>query len=174
MNDMQTTPEASDLAGLLADHLQAEEAVLTAALPVLRAIRAAFTDQASGSLPAGTEDQQRLARLVSDMRERRRHWREGLARRLQCPVEAITVSGILDRLPPNRHDLVRADAERVRNLARELVGLNHWLNIHLRIYCDAYRRLLRGLTGTVQHSGRYGPAGKAEVNDFRPLIQIQG
>jgi hypothetical protein len=170
---MQANPQ-NDLADLLADHLRAEEALLTAALPVLRAVQAGFKDRSKDGLPTGTAEQQRLALLVNDMMERRRCWRGDLARRLQCPVGVVSVTRILERLPPDRRAPLRADADRVRDLARELVALNHWLSVHLRIYLDAYRRLLRDLTRTAHHSGRYGRAGKAEVNEFRPLIQIQG
>ena len=39
---------------------------------------------------------------------------------------------------------------------------------------DAYQRVLCDLTGTASNSGRYGPGGAAEADDFRPLLQIRG
>ena len=63
---------------------------------------------------------------------------------------------------------------RVRHLANDVVATNHRLSLHLRIYLDAYQRLLRDLTGTASGSGRYGPHGKAESLEYRPLIQIHG
>ena len=165
---------ASELADLLAIHLQDEEAVLTAALPVVRALKAALTERTAEPPPEPGEQHQAIIGLLVDIRTRRQRFRELLARRFDCAAETINVSRILNGLPAQPRATLGACAERIRRMASEVVEINRWLTIHLRIHLDAYQRLLCDLTGSAHSSGRYGPAGKAETGELRPLIQIQG
>jgi hypothetical protein len=174
VSDMGFTPVSSDLADLVAIHLQDEEAVLAAALPLVQALKGAFAQPHHEILPAMAERHHAIARVLGDIKNRRQRFRELMARRAQCDVEGITITGLLKNLPTSRREALAACAERIRQMAQEFVAISRWLAIHLRIHLDAYRRLLNDLTGTAHCSGRYGPAGKAEADDVRPLIQILG
>jgi hypothetical protein len=162
------------LAVLCAAHLASEETLLAAALPLVRALKAAFLAKGHESLVAATERHHPFTALVEDMKVQRRRFREGLARHLHCDADDIDISRILNRLPPEERGSLAECAERVRRMADEIVTLNYWLAVHLRIHLDAYQRLLCDLTGTAQNSGRYGPAGQPETDEFRPMLRIQG
>jgi hypothetical protein len=174
VNASDLTSGTGDLAELLAMHLEDEEAVLAAAVPILRALKAALLETREQKLPDLVERHRAVADLLSDVKIRRERFRAQLARRLQCDAETITVSRVLQRLPAGSQDTLGACIARIRDLAEEFVTINRWLTIHLRIHLNAYQRLLCDLTGSARSSGRYGPAGRAEAGNFRPLIQIQG
>jgi hypothetical protein len=167
-------PDAvNDVATMCAEHLRAEESLLEKALDLVRGARARFA-QTGKTTPESREPYQQLAGMVNDMKVRRRRFRNELGRRLHCEAESVTVTRILDSLPARQRDSIAPRAERVRTMIGELLTINYWLAVHLRIHLDAYQRLLCDLTGTANSSGRYGPEGKTENGDFRPVLQIQG
>ena len=169
-----TTPPA-ELADLLAVHLQDEEAVLAAALPMVRALKAAFVKphgtQEIEEIVAGNES---LANLLGDIKTRRQRFLDVMARRMQCDPGGITVTRIMSGIPQYLRGPLEVWADRVRQMAHEFIAINRWLGVHLRIHLEAYQRVLCDLTGTTSSSGRYGPGGAAEADDFRPLLQIRG
>jgi hypothetical protein len=167
-------PETGDLAELLAIHLDDEEAVLAAALPLVRALKSALLQAGAPRLPDLDERHRAVADLLNEAKARRARFRTLLARRLGCGAETVTVSRVMPLLPAASQESLGACVARIRGMADEFVTINRWLTIHLRIHLNAYRRLLRDLTGSARSSGRYGRAGRAEAGDFRPLIQIQG
>lgn len=166
--------EAGELAELVAIHLQDEEAVLAAALPMVRHLKETLTQVTVQALPELVERHRSAADLLGDIKARRERFREVLARRLACDVESATVSRVIDMLPSNAQRELRGRVARIRGLAEEFVVINRWLTLHLRIHLDAYQRLLCDLTGSTRSSGRYGAAGRTEVSDYRPLIQVRG
>lgn len=174
MSRADVIPGSGDLAELLTVHLQDEEAVLAAALPSVRAMKAALTQTGADRFPDVAEQHHAILNLLADIKLRRQRFREMLARRLQCPAETLTITFLLSQLPAHSQETLGALVERIRRMANEFVALNRWLTVHLRIHLDAYHRLLCDLTGTAHSSGRYGRAGKAETGDLRPLLQIRG
>lgn len=165
---------APDLAELLAVHLHDEEAALAAGLPMVRALKSAMTQSAGDRLAEIADGHQAIAGLFADIKMRRQRFLEQMSRRCQLEARSLTVSLVINTLPTSKRAALHAAAEEVRTLAQEFVAVARWVTVHLRIHLDAYQRLLCDLTGTANHSGRYGPAGKAETSDFRPIIQIQG
>lgn len=163
-----------DLATLCACHLGEEETLLAAVLPILRAVKEGFLQRGFGALETQVQRQQDVSGLIDTMRGRRDRLRAELARRLDVAPDEATLSRVLASLPESIQDSLHAGVERVRRMANELVTLNHWLAVHLRIHLDAYQRLLAELTGAGPGSGRYGPAGKTETHEYPPLIQIHG
>jgi hypothetical protein len=165
----------AELADLLAVHLKDEEAVLAEALPMVRALKSAFTQRLSSErieeIIAGN---QTLASLLGDIKLRRQRFLDVMARRMQCDSATITVSRIMSGVPEYQRGPLQVWADRVRKMAREFVAINRWLGVHLRIHLEAYQRVLCDLTGTASSSGRYGPGGATESDDFRPLLQIRG
>jgi hypothetical protein len=167
-------PAAPDLAVLCADHLRQEETLLAALLPMVRALKDAFGPDGFAVFAATMQQHHEIFRLIDEMNQRRRSFQESAARHLKIASTAVTLSLALRPLPEAVRQPLSADADRVRRLAGELTVLNNRLSVHVRIFLDAYRRLLRDFTGTSKGSGRYGRAGRAESLDYRPLIQVQG
>lgn len=174
MTRAEVTSGTEDLTELLTVHLQDEESVLAAAVPGVRALKAALTQIGHGRIPELAEQHQAILNILGDIKLRRQRFRELLARRLQCDAETLTITGLLPQLPARSQETLGACAARIRQMAHEFVAISRWLTVHLRIHLDAYQRLLCDLTGTAHSSGRYGPAGRAEAGDLRPLIQIRG
>jgi hypothetical protein len=166
-----------DLATICAEHLREEERVLLEAVPMARAVKAAFVQPRIDSLMASLQSHQEFTRLLEDLRQRRRELR-GKISNAQGPVSdgegALSFRRIVSLLPLEMQDPLLSQLAFVRQLAEELVRLNHWLSVHTRIHLDAYERMLRDLVGSASHSGRYGPLGKTESPDYRPLFEIHG
>jgi hypothetical protein len=164
----------SDIATLCGVHLAEEERLLTSALPIVHAVQQQFTRREPGPLPGIDELHQELTQLIGAVQLRRQSLRAAIARRFNITAEDVRLSQIVDELPSASREALTVQMARVRKLADVLVASNHRLSLQLRIYLDGYQRLLRDLTGTAMGSGRYGPHGKADVAEYRSLIQVQG
>jgi hypothetical protein len=171
-NPSRSNSGSPELAALCANHLRDEEALLAAALPLVRAVKNAFGARGFDTFAAALGRHQEFAQMIEKMNVRRMHFRESLGRHLELPSQEVTLSAALARLPD--HSALAADAARVKRLVDELASLNYWVSVHLRIHLKAYRNILRDLTNTRAGSGRYGPGGKAESLEYRPLFQIHG
>ena len=162
------------IARLCADHLNAEEHLLAAALPIVQTIQGNLGGTAPMALPELAERHDGFTRLLpgtaTASAAAARSWAAGSAWR-----RAVRLSRpVLARLSGDAAVALTAQLAHVRNMADQLVAANHRLSVHLRIHLDAYQSLLHDLTGTAPSSGRYGPHGKAETQIYRPLIQIRG
>lgn len=165
------TKEAADLC---ANYLRDEEAMLSAALPMVRAVQA-FVAQGTPDMTLEiTRNYQELAALIDNMVYRRQVLRAEIARRLNQEVATVRLSQFLERLPFDVRNSLQTQLARVRNMAHELVAANHRLSNFVRIFLDAYQCILQDVTRTKSGSGRYGPQGKAESPVYRPLLQIHG
>jgi hypothetical protein len=167
----------SVLASLCAEHLREEERLLRAALPMARAVKDAFVQPRPDSLMAALQGHHEFTRLLDDLRQRRHVLRREISACLG-PYHAEhakhSLPGIVRLLPLEMQDPLLSQLAFVRQLAEELVRLNHWLSVYTRIHLDAYERLLRDLIGSASHSGRYGAQGKADAPEYRPLLEIHG
>jgi hypothetical protein len=163
-----------DLLALCARQLEREEALLAAALPIVRGMQAAFALQSLDAFVAALSGHAAFVKLLEEINTRRQAFRDELGQQLRIAAHKCTLASALAALPANVRPPLVAQAARVRRLADELAALNYRISIHLRIYLDAYRRILRDLTNTSASSGRYGPAGRTEAHDYRPLLQIHG
>jgi hypothetical protein len=165
---------SSELATLVANYLRQEEALLTAALPIVRALQCAFTQPGKTSVTPQLDRQQEFFKLMGEMHVQRQCFRRDLAQHLQIDPSSVNLEKALAGLPgPVRADYGGA-VERVRQLAQDMAAANYEISVHLRIHLGAYRRILRDLTNTSAGSGRYGPAGTTESLDYRPLLTIHG
>jgi hypothetical protein len=173
-NYATSAADAGDLAALCASHFRHEEALLSAALPIVRAVYAAFSERGFAAVPAALGGHQDFAGLIEEMNRRRQCFRDELARRLGIMAADVSLARVLNRLPASLQATVADSAARARRLAEELAATNFRVSVHLRVHLDAYRRILRDLTNSTTSSGRYGPAGKTESHEYRPLIQIHG
>jgi hypothetical protein len=162
------------LATLCLDHLHNEAAMLTTALSIVGAIKKAFGERGLDAFTAALGRNWELTRIVADIQRRRRQFAESTAGRLGLPWQAVTISAVTAHLPENGRATVIGTANRVRTLAQDLAAANFVVSVHIRVHLDAYRRILRDLTNTRAGSGRYSPAGHAEVLDYRPMLQING
>ena len=168
------SPESRELAGLCASQLRDEESALALALPLLRAAQAAFGQRDLQGFVGALAGHQQSLKLMEEISLKRQSFRAALARYLDVESRQITWAGALALLPrPIRSELAQQLAG-VRRLADDLAATSRTLSIQLRIYLDAYRRLLRDVTNTAASSGRYGSAGVAESHEYRSLIQIHG
>jgi hypothetical protein len=169
---MKTPAEA------IATYLRQEEALLAAALPLVQGLQAAFGD--AGTAPAADfRAQQEFLKMAGEVNASRKNLHEEWARQWRLASSglassAFTMERALELLPEPERSECRATAERVQSLAQQVAAVNYTVSIHLRIHLSAYRRILRELTNTSAGSGRYGPAGKAESQDYRPLLHIHG
>lgn len=163
-----------DLAAFCAAQLRAEESALTVALPLVRAAQAAFAARDLASFVAALAGHEKSLKVMADINGRRRHFRAALARRLGGEARQVTWARAMAELPRETQAGLTEVVSRVRGLVEELAALSYALSIQLRIYLDAYRRLLRDVTNTGAASGRYGRAGIAEAHEYRSLIQIRG
>jgi hypothetical protein len=170
----ETAVDEHDLAALCARHLGEEEALLTAALPILRAARDSFTHRNFQDLTKALVRHQEFARLAGAMNHGRRRFSAQLAARLRIDPSRVTLELALSQLPDSAQPALAGRIEQVRKLADELCALNYWVAVHLRIHLEAYRRILRDLTHSSTGSGRYGPAGKAESLDYGPMFHCRG
>jgi hypothetical protein len=166
------TPD--DMVSLCASHLREEESLLAEALPIVRAVQDQFTRTTPVDLNQLGAQHQRFTRLIEETQRRRQRLREEVACPLQVPPHEVRISQVLQFAPPSVKEELLSQVERVRRMADEVVAANHRIALHLRIFLDAYQRLLRDLTRTASGSGRYGPHGNAESQEYRPLIQIHG
>jgi hypothetical protein len=163
------------LTSLCLDHLRQEEALLKAALPVAAGIRDAFSKHNLDAFAAALGGHRQLTRMIDDLQGKRRKFTESAARQLGAPSTEVKLSALQARLPDGPGKIAVADAAgRVRRLAQELAAVNFVVSVHVRVHLDAYRGILRDLTNTKTGSGRYGPAGRAETPDYRPMLQING
>jgi hypothetical protein len=172
-----SSPENSDshdVAALCACQLRAEAIALAAVLPLLRAAREAFGQRDFQSFVGALAGQQQSLKLMEEINLKRQSFRAALARHLGIEPQQTTWAGALSRLPRPIEAEVADQLANVRRLADELAATSFALSIQLRIYLDAYRRLLRDVTNTAASSGRYGSAGMAESHEYRSLIQIHG
>jgi hypothetical protein len=177
MTDMKSPAcdaQISDLAELCVSHLREEETLLRAAEPLVLAVKDAFSMRAQEAFVAALTRHQEFAGLLSRLHRLRTAFREALSRQMRVRPEQVTLSLALERVPEPAKRALAADAARIRRMADELAKTNYWISVHLRVHLDAYRRLLRDVTDTAAGSGRYGPAGKTESLDYRPLILIRG
>lgn len=161
-----------DIAAFCIAHLEEEERLLADVLPILRSMEAAIAEKRAESLLDLVQRHQEVLRMLDGMSQRRRVWREQIARHRQVAASEVRLSVIVASLP--ERDDAQQRLTRVQSLATEVVAINHRLSIYLHIHLDAFQHLLRGLTGTPTSSGRYGRHGQAEASDYRPLIQIDG
>jgi len=163
-----------DVAAMCGAHLREEERLLAAALPIVRTVQHRFNQREPGPLPELVQHQHELTQLIGDMQQRRHLLRAAIAHRLNLVAGNVRLAPLVNGMPPSHKDALLIQLVRVRQLADELVATNHRLSLHLHIYLDAYQRLLQDLTGTPSASGRYGPQGKADVPQYRPMIQVHG
>ena len=164
----------NDVATLCSVHLGEEERLLAAALPIVCAVQAALAQSTPSVLLEIVRDHRELTQLIDDMVRRRQLLREQIARRFGLAAADVRLSQVVQRMPADLRDPLQSQLTRVRRMANELVATNHRLSLHVRIFLDAYQRLLRDLTATTSGSGRYGPQGKSEMQVYRPLLQIHG
>lgn len=162
------------LATLCADHLAEEERLLTAALPMVRAISESLMHGEPVDVQHLLSRQSEIEAFLEEMTRRRQRLRETIANEISIPAADVCLSRVLERLPADAAGPLRDRLARVRALAEELAAMNYRLAVFVRIHLDAYRRLLCDLTGTASGSGRYGPQGKTEAPSYRPLIHIHG
>jgi hypothetical protein len=167
-------PDSCELADLCADYLRCEEGLLAAVLALLRAMQAAFVARGLESLKTALGGHRECAKLIEDVNLRRQHFRDALARRLGLAAQDVTLARVLACLDGPAKTGVADAAARVGRLAEEAVLIHARVRIHVRIHLDAYRRVLRDLTNTAASSGRYGPAGRTESLDYRPLVFVHG
>jgi hypothetical protein len=167
-------PDSQELAALCGEHLRQEGALLTAALAIVRGVQVSFSERGIGALIVALTSHHQFAKLIEEMKVRRQRCRAELTRLLDIEPKDATLTRALARLPVAHQASMAEQATRVRAMATELAGLNYRVSVHLRVHIDAYRRILRDLTNTAVSSGRYGPAGKTELQDYRPLIHIRG
>jgi hypothetical protein len=170
----QGDPDSHNLAVLCADHVRGEEALLAAALPLVRAVQEALNARGAGALATALAGHQEFSRLIEQMSLRRQRFRETLAGRLKIAPRDVTLARALATMPAASQAAIGAAAARARRLADDLAAANYGISIHLRIHLEAYQRILRDLTSTAAGSGRYGPAGQTESLEYRPLIHIRG
>jgi hypothetical protein len=168
------SPDHHDLATLCACQLRAEAAALAAVLPLVRAAQAAFRQRALESFVAALAGHAQSLKLIEELNLKRQRFRTTLAHHLHIEPQQTTWSAALTCLPSAVQAELAEHLARVRGLAEELAATSHLLSIQLRIYLEAYRRLLRDVTNTAAGSGRYGSAGIAESHEYRSLIQIHG
>jgi hypothetical protein len=165
---------SQEAAALCASHLGHEEALLGAVLSILRAVQAALVARGLDALTTALAAHPEFARLIEDINVRRALFREVLARRLEVAPADATLRRVLAGLAGRARAELDEDIARVGRLAEEVASTHSSVCVHLRIRLDAYRRLLRDLTNTAASSGRYGPAGRTEALDYRPLLFIHG
>lgn len=156
------------------EHLGEEERMLRAALPIVRSVQSVVTRGDPAMVADLVQQHAELTGLVEVLQRRRQALRHELAQRLAIPAAEIRLVRVVQMIPGDVGQDVLLRLTRIRGMADELVTTNHRLSLHLRIYLDTYQRLLRDLTGTGNGSGRYGPQGKPELPDYRPLIHIHG
>ncbi len=175
MNGHGKTSQATSTTGaLVANYLCQEEALLATALPIVRALQAAFMRPGKLAQSPEADRQQEFFRVMEEMHVGRQRFREELARQLQIGLGGATLERALAVLTDADREECASGLERVRKLAQDLAAANYEISVHLRIHLGAYRRILRDLTNTSAGSGRYGPAGKTESLDYRPLFHIHG
>ncbi len=162
------------LAQLCAAHLRHELELLAAALPLVRAVQEGFNLPDFAAFMPALASHGEFARLLHEIEVRRQWFREAAASHVHLPAREVTLTRVLASLPADDQVDLAAEAERLRQLAEEVAGINYRVSVHLRVHLGAYRRILRDLTNTSVGSGRYGPAGKSESLDYRPLIHIHG
>jgi hypothetical protein len=174
MTDVATNGlDDQPLARLCADHLHEEETLLRAALDIVTGVEAGLAGRASGAFPSALAVHAQFCQLILEMRARRDRFRQAVAGRLNLPPEKVTITRTLAGLEGPARAL-SDDAARVSGLADALAAATQKVSARLRVYLDCYRRILRDLTNTATSSGRYGPAGRAESLDYRPLLSIHG
>jgi hypothetical protein len=170
-------PESSDsqaVAALCAGQLRDEETALAATLPLVRVAQDAFRQRDLESFVGALAGRQHSMQRMEEINLKRQAFRAALAGYLDIEPQQTTWAGALGRLPCAVQAELAEQLARVRGLAEELAATSHLLSIQLRIYLEAYRRLLRDVTNTSASSGRYGRAGAAEAHEYRSLIQIHG
>lgn len=156
------------------EHVRQEETLLRAALPIVAGVQEAFDKRGMDAWTAALARHGDLVRMMDELQRRRRLFSETVARDLGLPAHQITLAVVQARLSPDLQAVVAEAVADVRTLAHELAAAIFILSVHVRIHLDAYRRILRDLTQTRADSGRYGPAGRAETLDYRPILQLNG
>jgi hypothetical protein len=178
MNTSDLDPSAHDvIAQLCAEHLHEEERLLRAAVPMARAVKDAFAQPRVDALMESLRSHEEFSRLLDDLRRRRRVLCQEISERIaprSGESEPISLTRVIRLLPLEMQDPLLSQLAFVRQMAEELVHLNHWLAVHARIHLDAYERMLQDLVGSAASSGRYGPHGKTEAIAYRPLLEIHG
>ncbi len=154
--------------------LRDEETALAAALPLLRAAHEAFGQGNLDAFAKALTTHQQSLNLMEEINRRRQRFRAMLASRLDMEPTQITWADTLARVPIALRADLSVQVVRVRRGAEELASMAYALSVQLRIYLDAYRRLLRDVTNTASNSGRYGRAGTTESLEYCSMIQIHG
>jgi len=174
----------SSLRDLIAEHLREEERLLCAAVPIAREVKLAFAQPRVDVLMDSLRGHEEFSRVLDDLRSRRRELGQEITKRIHPPPSPpfsrggagtpLSLTRVIRLLPIAMQDPLLAQLAFVRQLAEELVHLNHWLSVHSRIHLDAYERMLQDLVGAAANSGRYGPQGKTELLEYRPLLEVHG
>ncbi len=169
----ETGQAGASLAELCAAHLEHEEALLTSALRIVQGMLAAFGARSLDAFASALRGHAEFVQVVKEMNARRGRFGAEIAVRLKLR-EVGTMVHVFAALNKDEGTPLKASATRVRQLAQELANLNFRVSVHLRVYLNAYGRILRDLTNTSASSGRYGPAGTTEAVDYRPLVHLHG
>lgn len=162
------------LAYLCADHLNDEERLLRLALPMVREVKAAFQKPNADSLTEALNRREELGRYHDDLQRKRKLVCAAIAQAWPGTRDSITLSAVVGLLRLELQDPLLSQLAFVRQMAGELAALNYWVSVHVRIHADAYESILRGLIGSAAGSGRYDPRGKAEMPEYRSLVEIHG
>ncbi len=167
-------PPMPALPFLCTEHLRHEASVLASALQLLHALEADLRLPDGNGVALAFRRHAELAALIDDLQHQRTQFRAASARLLCAAPESITLGRVVDRLPEQDRSVLLNDLTRVRQMANELAANNRRVSIFVRVHLDAYQRILCDLTNSGRGSGRYGAAGNAESQEYRPLIQIHG
>lgn len=165
---------AVDLSTLCFRYLELAENLFAIVYPKLLAMQSAFRKSATPDSVPNLADSPGLFAQIQEIQRQRRAVLDEIGSHLGLTSNVVTLSSILGKLPADARNALTNRADRLRRTTVEIASINLWLAVHLRIHLDAYQRLLIAITGTAAGPGRYGAGGKAELSDFRPLIEKRG
>ena len=153
--------------------LEKEEAMLSATLESLRAVRSALLQGDLAQLSLALENQQHTAKAATELCQTRARLRDQMAGILGIDPHQATLRLFAERVSENLAARLANYRQRLSGMAAEVDRLNRGNAALIRQSLDLLQRLLSNLTGLEESADRYSSSGQREQGVCGSIFQTR-
>lgn len=173
MSSSQGAKAAEGVALACLAHLEQEEAMLSATLEKLRAVRSALMHGDLSALTRTLAEQRHTALAATELYKARAQLRQRITGVAGAPEGRVTISRLSQCVTEPLATRLISQRKRLSDMAKEVDRLNRGNMSLVRQSLDLLERLLSSLTGTDENSDRYSPSGQREQRRYGSIFQAR-
>ena len=154
-------------------HLQREERALHEMVDILTTVRSALRTGDNRRLAEAADDQERHARQLHAILNRRSPLRESIAKALELPTEEATVLQLIEHTQPPHRSLLMQQRARVADLARSAEQLMQSNLLVVTHGMQLLQQILTCLTGNDMSAATYESTGQPVTPAHQAVFQTK-